>query len=262
MQPEPPVVLSISEGHVATIKLNRPGRRNSIDAAMAAEWERALAEAGRDDNVHAIVITGAGPDFSIGLDLEELGRVDQSSTAGRKHFFWRGLHKIGFLLERIDKPVIAAINGVARGDGLDMALMCDLRIAGTSTRLEENRADLGMIAGDAGSYFLPRMMGCARTLEMFWMSGSIDAPSAERLGLVNRVVSDDELLPATAEIATTIAAKPQEAIRYFKRAVYQGLEMARRTHFDVVSSHMAILMDTDAHKEQLARALAASGIAS
>ena len=254
----PAVSLSIDSSHVATITLNRPDRDNAIDGALAGDWHTALSAAAKDDAVHCIVLTGAGRNFSIGLDLDELEAIDRQDTGGRKHFFWRGLHRIALALERLDKPVIAAINGIARGDALDLALMCDLRIAGASARLEDDRVDLGLIAGDGGSYFLPRLIGSARALEMFWTAGHFDAPSAERLGLVNRVVADADVVAAATEMARKIAQKPQEAVRYFKRSLYQGLEMQRRTHLDLVSSHMAILMTTDEHKTQLARMRAAA----
>jgi enoyl-CoA hydratase/carnithine racemase len=248
----PAVVLSVDDAHVATITLNRPGKQNAIDAELAGDWEWALSAAAKDDAVHSIVFAAAGRDFSIGLDLDEFDAVDRRDTAGRKHFFWRGLHRIALILERLDKPVIAALNGVTRGEALDIALMCDLRIAGASASLGDDRAELGLIAGDGGSYFLPRLIGCARTLEMFWTGKDLEATAAERIGLVNHVVPDDEVISAATEIARKIAAKPQEAVRYFKRAVYQGLDMQRRTHLDLVSSHIAILMTTDEHKERLA----------
>jgi len=137
-----------------------------------------------------------------------------------------------------------------------MALMCDLRVAAASATLAESYVNLGLIAGDAGTWFLPRLIGPARALEMFWTGDVMSASEAERIGLVNHVVPDEKLLEFTYALARRIAAQPQEAVRMFKRSVYQSLEMQKRTHLDMISSHMAILFQTDDHKQRLNEMLA------
>src|SRR5690606_8434536 len=132
-----------------------------------------------------------------------------------KNYLWKHVHRIVLTLERADKPVIAAINGLARGAGLDMALMCDLRIMAESATLAESYINMGLIAGDAGTYFLPRIVGTARALELFWTGRVLDAHEAERIGIANRVVADDRLVEAVTETARIIAAQPQEAVRMF-----------------------------------------------
>jgi enoyl-CoA hydratase/carnithine racemase len=108
------------------------------------------------------------------------------------------------------------------------------------------------MAGDAGSWFLPRLIGTARALELFWTGRVVGAEEAERIGMVNRSVPDAELMSATYELARTIASKPQQAIRFFRRAVYQSQTMALATHLDMVSSHMAVLEDTPEHRAGIA----------
>jgi enoyl-CoA hydratase/carnithine racemase len=250
-----PVRLSVDEHRIATLTLNRPDKLNSFTEEMIEHWHRALRSASEHPDVNVIVLTGAGRAFCAGGELEDISVVNQKDTAGRKHYLWRGVHDIPLTLERTDKPVIAAINGAARGAGLDMALMCDIRIAAASATMAESYINLGLIAGDAGTWFLPRIVGPARALEMFWTGDVINATEAERIGLVNRVVPDHELMEATYSLARRIASQPQEAVRMFKRSVYQGLEMQRRTHLDMISSHMAILLQTDDHQKRLAEML-------
>jgi enoyl-CoA hydratase/carnithine racemase len=147
--------------------------------------------------------------------------------------------------------VIAAINGAARGAGLDMALMCDLRIMARSATLAETYINVGLIAGDGGTYYLPRLIGIPRALELFWTGRVVDADEAERIGLVSRVVADEALMPVTYELARAIAAQPFEAVRAYKRAVYQGMTMSLDAHLDMVSSHTSLLRDTPEHRERV-----------
>ncbi len=112
----------------------------------------------------------------------------ESDSFERKNYLHRHVHRIALLMERIDKPTIAAINGVARGAGMDMALMCDLRLMADSAQLAETYINIGLIAGDGGAWYLPRLIGNARALELFWTGRAVGAQEAERIGLVNRAV--------------------------------------------------------------------------
>ena len=134
---------------------------------------------------------------------------------------------------------------------MDMALMCDLRIAAASATFAESYINMGVVSGDGGMYFLPRLIGVARALDMFWTGRVIDAAEAERMGIMNRVVPDDQLMQAALELAQAISCQPQEAIRLTKRAVYQGLTSSLPAHLDAVASHMAVLYDTPEFKERL-----------
>ena len=163
------------------------------------------------------------------------------------------VYNIANKLERNDKPVLAAVNGVARGAGFDMALLCDIRFAAASASFGQSYINLGLIAGDGGTYLLPRIVGTARALDLFWTGDVIEADEALRLGIVNTVFPDAELLTRTYAYARKLAAQPQEAVRALKRATYQGMLQERRTHFDMISSHMAILMSTDDHLQRLDR---------
>ena len=251
MAEEALVLLGKDRDGIATLTLNRPQKYNAFTKDMIVLWSRLLAECEEDPQVKVIVLTGAGKGFCSGGDIgvqKERAKID---ALERKDFLFRYVHTIARTMQRLDKPVIAAINGAARGAGLDMALMCDLRIIAQSATLAETSINVGLIAGDGGTYYLPRLIGVARALELFWTGRVIDASEAERIGLVSRVVADEELLAVTYELARTIAAQPFEAVRAYKRAVYQGLTMSLDAHLDMVSSHTSILRDTPEHRERV-----------
>lgn len=247
----PMVLLSSDEHGVATLTLNRPHRRNAFNLEMIDCWHSSLTKALNDPAVRVIVLTGAGQSFCAGGDLEEVFKFRQQNSLERKNFLWEHVHKIAFALERADKPIIAAVNGAASGAGCDMALMCDMRIAAKSAVFSESYIRLGLIAGDAGTYFLPRLIGSARALELFWTGRDVLADEAERIGLVNRTVDDGDLMTVTTEIARKIASQSPQAVKFFKRAVYQGQMSSLAMHLDMVSSHMAVLEDTPEHHAAL-----------
>lgn len=251
MNQEDSVILTADEHGVATLTLNRPQRRNAFDVAMIDCWHAHLTAALADPDVRVIVLTGAGKSFCAGGDIDEVIRFRDQDSLARKNFLWEHVHRIALALERADKPVIAAVHGAATGAGCDMALMCDLRIAARSAVFSESYIRLGLIAGDAGTYFLPRLIGSARALELFWTGREVRCDEAERIGLVNRVVDDADLLAATYELARQIASQPPQAVKFFKRAVYQSQSLALATHLDMVSSHMAVLEDTREHHAAL-----------
>lgn len=236
---------------VATIELNRPDRLNAFNRTMIAEWRDALARIADDPAAKAVLLTGAGRAFCAGGDVDEMAEMESSPGVDRKNYLWRSIQQIPLAMERLEKPAIAAINGTARGAGLDMALMCDLRIAGASATFAESYIHMGVISGDGGTYFLPRVVGVARALELLWTGRVIDAREAERIGLVNRVVADADVLATARELAREIAAQPPEAIALTKRAVYQGLSAQLAAHLDMISSHMAVLYDTPEFRERL-----------
>ena len=147
--------------------------------------------------------------------------------------------------------MIAAINGTARGAVLYMALMCDIRICGTSSTFAESYINMGVISGDGGTWFLPRVIGVSRALELLWTGRVVDATEAERIGMVNRVVADADVRSVALNLAQQIAAQPPQAVALMKRAVYQGLSGTLAGHLDMVSSHMAVVFDTPEFNQRL-----------
>jgi enoyl-CoA hydratase/carnithine racemase len=233
---------------VATLTLNRPDKLNAFTGPMIERWAWALGEAQRDPEVNVVVVTGAGTAFCSGGDV---GRMADRAPVPLEHKngLWEGVHRVPKALEVMDKPVIAMINGVAVGAGMGMALMCDVRIASTAARLSTGYVRVGLVPGDGDTYFLPRLVGTAKALELLWTADFVDAVEAERLGIVNRAVTAEHLSEETYGLARRIADGPQVPIRMIKRLVYQSTKLDLRTHLDLVSSHMAIVRETEDHKE-------------
>jgi len=243
------LLYDIASDGVATITLNRPERMNAFTREMIDLWAEALEDARANDAVNAVVVTGAGRAFCSGGDVSGMNER-RSEIPGLDHKRWlEEIHRIPLTLETLDKPVIAAMNGVAVGAGLDMALMCDLRYAAAGTRFSEGYVKVGLIPGDGGTYFLPRLVGTARALELMWTGDFISAEEAERIGLVNRVVTPELLLETVHALAARLASGPSTALRMIKRAVYQGQRMDLRSHLDLISSHMAVIRQTEDHRE-------------
>jgi len=242
---------TVADG-IGTILLNRPHRKNAFTLDMIDIWAQALRDARTDPDVRVVVLTGAGDAFCSGVDLDRRQDATPATPLERKENLSERIHRIPFALEDLDKPVIAAINGVAVGAGMDMALMCDMRIMARSARLSEGYVRVGLVPGDGGCYYLPRLVGTAKALELLLTGDFIDAEEAGRLGIANQVVDDADLAAAVNTLARKIADGPPVAIRTIKRAVYQSARSDLRTALDLISSHMAVVTSTEDSAEALA----------
>ncbi|MUL49481.1 enoyl-CoA hydratase [Mycobacterium sp. CBMA293] len=244
---------SLDDG-VGTIRLNRPDARNAFTFPMIEEWARLLRAAKHDDTVRVIVLTGAGDKaFCSGVDLSSISNANPDLTPlQRKSQLHDQIHQVAHALADLDKPVIASINGVAVGAGLDMALMCDLRIMSTSARVSEGYVKVGLTPGDGGAYYLPRIVGTSKALELLLTGDFIDAAEAHRIGLVNRLAAPEDLADETMRLARTIADHPPVTVRMIKRATYQSAETDLRTALDLISSHFAVVAATEDATEALA----------
>ncbi|MBN1103651.1 MAG: enoyl-CoA hydratase/isomerase family protein [Deltaproteobacteria bacterium] len=243
-----PHLLYHAEGHVGTITINRPEAKNAFSPEMITLWRKALEDAKADDEVRVIVLTGKGDTFCSGGDIRDMAEGRLRSW-DMKRFLWEGVHRIILAMEDLDKPLIAAINGAAMGAGLDMAIMCDLRVCSEKARLAESYILMGAVPGDGGAYFLPRLVGIAKALELLLTGDVISPAEALRVGLVNRVVPRDRLMEETMALANKIAERPPLAVRMMKRAVYQALKSSLRSHLDYISSQLALLTETSDHQE-------------
>jgi enoyl-CoA hydratase/carnithine racemase len=241
---------TVADG-IGTILLNRPHRKNAFTIEMIDQWARILVEARTDPDVRVIVLTGAGDAFCSGVDLSSMDG-ERPSPLQRKEHLTGHIHRIPYALEDLDMPVIAAINGVAVGAGMDMALMCDMRIIARSARLSEGYIRVGLVPGDGGCYYLPRLVGHAKALELLLTGDFIGAEEAARIGIANHVVDDDELPAATSRLARKLADAPPVAVRTIKRAVYQSARADLRTALDLISSHMSVVTSTQDSAEALA----------
>jgi enoyl-CoA hydratase/carnithine racemase len=241
----------VHDDGVATITLDRPDKHNAFTFAMIDAWADALHDAARNERVRAVVLTATGRSFCSGVDLAELQGVDNTPLARRRMLTDR-VHRVAHAVDALDKPLIAAVNGPAVGAGMDMALMCDIRFAGASARFSEGYVRVGLVPGDGGCHYLPRIVGTAKALELLWTGDFVDADEALALGIVTRVHPDAELLDRTLDFARRLAAGPPFALATVKRAVHQGLRANDlRTSLDLIASHFAVVASTTDSAEAL-----------
>jgi 2-(1,2-epoxy-1,2-dihydrophenyl)acetyl-CoA isomerase len=217
------VLLDRADG-VGTLTLNRPEKLNAFGGSMRQEIGEALDELEADASVRVIVVTGAGRGFCAGGDVDYMAElVERRDLEAMAALVDAGRHVVT-TIRTSRKPVIASVNGVAVGGGANLALACDLRIASDKASLGQTFNRIGLHPDWGGTYVLPRLVGPAKALELFWFAEMIDARECERLGLFNKVVPHATLGDATRDWARTLAEKPPLAIALAKRAVYDSLD--------------------------------------
>jgi enoyl-CoA hydratase/carnithine racemase len=237
---------------VGLLTLNRPERRNAFTLEMIDQWAEILREARSDDSVHVVLVTGSGGAFCAGVDLDDFA-AQRTSTLADKQLLSDRVHRVAVAMQDLDKPVLAAVDGVAVGAGMDIALMCDIRLATTAARFSQGYVKVGLVPGDGGCWLLPRVVGMARALELMWTGDFVGGEEAHRIGLVNHLYEDAEALQAAAtELAGRLAGGPQVALRMIKRASYQGATMELRAALDLISSHQAVVQSTEESQAAMA----------
>lgn len=213
------VLCQIEDG-VALLTLNRPDALNALNAALLAELDMALTDLEENEEVGALVITGAGDRaFVAGADIKEMADL---SVAEAKEFSLRG-QRVFEKIETLRKPVIAAVNGHALGGGCELAMSCDIRIASSKASFGQPELNLGVIPGFGGTQRLPRLIGKGPGMYMLLTCCRIKADEALRLGLVSEVVEPDALASRAQELARQIASYPASTINACKQAVNRGL---------------------------------------
>jgi len=214
-------VLRATADGVLTLTLNRPEALNSFNVEMKEALLAAFKDATRDRAVRVVVLTGAGRAFSAGQDLKErqAPSVADLGTELRQRY-----NPIVLAMRRLEKPVIGAINGVAAGAGISVALACDIRIAAENATFIEVFGRVGLVPDTGSTWFLPRLVGYAKAAEMMFTTDPVDATNAERIGLVNRVVPADRLLEVTSTLASRLAQAAPLALALAKRALNRSLE--------------------------------------
>lgn len=246
---------------IAVLTLNRPDFLNSFSHEMITGWYESLVEFHENDQLKVLIVTANGKAFSAGGDIKAIAKGDGfigepkedlwSDAVKRKDALWKNIQRIALKLEEIDKPVLACINGAAIGAGLDMALMCDIRFCAEHAKLGEGYINLGLVPGDGGGYFLPKLVGVPKALEMLWTGDRIKTDEAIEIGLVDHVYPAEEVFDRTLDFAKTLSEKPQNALRMIKRLVRSHNNVSLSTHLDMVSSHMAVVTDTKEYLELL-----------
>jgi enoyl-CoA hydratase/carnithine racemase len=212
---------------VAVITLNRPQVLNAFTPVMIDEWAQAIEAASLDPEVRVLIVTGAGRGFCSGADVRsfrERERTDGNPVVDGRYWLQHSVHRVPLALRTLDKPYIAAVNGPAAGAGMDMASMADIRIASESARFTMSYVNVGIVPGDGGCYYLPRIIGVARALDLIWTGRTMDAQEALCMGYVSRVVPTDQLMNAVMAYAKKLAEGPQVAMELAKRLVYEGME--------------------------------------
>jgi enoyl-CoA hydratase/carnithine racemase len=242
---------TIDDG-VATITLNRPDKLNAFTSEMLEDWLAALDACNTSADVRVVVITGTGRAFTTGGDVDALGAAAEQTPATIRERLVNGIQRLPRKIAEIDKPIIAALNGFATGGGLDIALACDLRFAAESARFAETYARMGLIPGAGGAYLLPRIVGTARALEMFWSCDWVDAREAERIGLVNKVFADAQLMQETHAFARRVAQAAPLAVQGIKRVMRLCRDQDLNTALEITAAHMSIVRSSEDHREALA----------
>jgi enoyl-CoA hydratase/carnithine racemase len=240
------------DGHIVTLTMNEPERRNPLTGNTAVQEFRTAIERIEDDrSVRAVIVTGAGTAFSSGGNIRDMERHASGNLAGMeiRQDYRRGIQQLPLALFNLEVPVIAAVNGAAIGAGLDLACMCDIRIASEQAKFAESFVKLGIIPGDGGAWLLPRIIGLSRAAELTFTGQMIDAKQALEWNLVSRVVPQDELLTTAQGIAQAIAANPPHAVRLAKRLLREGMHCRLDTLLEMSAAYQALSHQTADHRE-------------
>ena len=213
------ILFEIKE-HVAIITLNRPEKYNAFNGEMAISMQEKLDECKESKNIRAVYITGAGNAFSSGQDLDEV--VDPNgpdvTSILSKHY-----NPIIKRIRKLEKPVVAAINGVAAGAGANIALCCDITLASKSASFIQAFSKIGLIPDSGGTYFLPRLIGFAKASALMMLGDKISAEEAEKMGMIYKVYEDAVFIAAAIQLAETLAAMPTKGLAYTKEALNESL---------------------------------------
>jgi 2-(1,2-epoxy-1,2-dihydrophenyl)acetyl-CoA isomerase len=248
-----PVLYQQHDG-IATLTLDRPESLNAMNEAMMGEIERILIVLEADAAVRAVVLTGAGRAFSSGGDQKRgAEEVPPSFFEGDPGgALIERLNRCILRMQRLPKPIVGSINGVAAGAGMNIALATDLRIASETARFGEVFARVGLVPDGGGTYFLPRLVGTARAMELILLADIIDAQEALRIGLVNRVVPAEQLEQETLKLAERLAQGPTVAYGLAKRGLYRGLGMSLEDVLNMEARNQAIAARTPDRAEGVA----------
>ncbi len=233
------------EDHVALITVNRPKALNALNSDTLREIEKAVEDIASDDSIYIMVFTGEGKSFVAGADIGEM----KGFTAEEARRFAKLGHQVFNRISSLCKPSIAAINGYALGGGCELALACDIRIASNKVRMGQPEVGLGITPGFGATKRLVEVVGQAKAKELIFTGEYLNAEEALKIGLVNKVVDMDELMPVTMKMAQTMASKAQLALRYSKLAIEQSIYADHQTASHIETSAFALCFANEDQKE-------------
>ena len=247
-------VLYEQDDRIVKITLNRPDTRNALSGDIIEGLVEYLQKADKDKSIGCVILTGAGKSFSSGGNLQEIKDMttkDQMTQAQLEDWYRFGIQKIPLTMNSIDVPVVAAVNGHAIGAGNDLCTMCDIRIAGEDAKFSESFLRIGIIPGDGGSWFLPKIIGLARANEMILTCDVLDANKALDWGLVSKVVPNENLIVEAQQLAKKIATQPPEASRRAKRLLRMSQNVPLQDALEMAASQQSMLQQLDDHREAI-----------
>ena len=248
-------ILFEKEDGIAIITLNRPDRLNALSRQMGGELTEAIEDVVNDENVRVLLLTGAGRGFCSGADTGGQEERAAMRAAGQRIVTNRHSQVApitpSVTLHKMEKPTICAVNGVAVAIGLSLALGCDIRIASENARFGALWVRRGLIPDGGGTYYLPRIVGTSRALELMYTGDIIDAREADRIGLVSRVVPQEELMPEAKKLAGRIAKGPAVALELTKRSVYKALTNTLESQLDYELWGQGVCYATEDHQEAI-----------
>jgi len=204
------------EENIAVITFNRPDAMNALNNQTRAEFREAIAAVAADDQIKVLILTGSGKAFVAGSDIKEFSQTTPYAA--------HNINRLGEMVEKLEKPVIAAVNGFCLGGGNEIAMGCDIIIASDKAKFGQTEVNIGIIPGGGGTQRLPRLIGACRAKELIYTGDIIGVEEAYRLGLVNRVVPVDQLMPMAKELAKKIATKSAAALKLAKAAINRGMQ--------------------------------------
>lgn len=245
-------VLFSREGSIATITLNMNETRNALSDEVTDGLLDAMAKAEQDRSISCVILTGAGKAFSSGGNLRDIGAMTAEKAMSPleiEDWYKTGIQRIPLMMEKLTVPVIAAVNGPAIGAGNDLATMCDMRIASTKAVFAESFLKVGIIPGDGGAWFLPRIVGYARAAEMLYTAEAIDAEKALSWGLVSQVVAPDELMSAANALAAKVVSNPPFTLRKGKEIMLSAQRMGLEDSLAKAATTQGILQQMEDHQE-------------
>lgn len=247
-------ILYEQRDRVVLITLNKPKMRNPIDPDVVDALEAAVKRINSDTSVSCMILTGAGDAFCAGGNVKEMAErkgMFGGSPVDMRRGYQHGIQRVPLAMYSLEVPSIAAVNGPAVGAGCDLAMMCDLRVASTEASFAESFLRVGLISGDGGAWYLPRVLGITRAYEMAFTGDAVSAAKAEAWGAVTQVVDKDKLIDEAFALAGRIVRHPPQSLRMMKRLVRDGHESTLPQNLELAALMQAAAQHTEDQREAI-----------